>query len=65
MAALVFERSTYGDASHFARSVGLADCYRLAYALQREGLLPLSTLANWIKGVVWLEEAEATGGFPL
>jgi hypothetical protein len=40
---------------------GLADRYRLAYALQRDGMPPLTTFANWIKIIVWLEEAEATG----
>jgi hypothetical protein len=59
---LVFRRGTYVDAPRLARSVGLADRYRLAYALQRDGMPPLTALANWIKIIVWLEEAEATGG---
>jgi hypothetical protein len=62
LAQLVFARGTYGDAPRFARSVGLGDRYKLAYALQRDGMPPLSTLANWIKVIVWLEEAETTGG---
>jgi hypothetical protein len=62
LAELVFSRGTYVDAPRLARSVGLPDRYRLAYALQRDGMPPLTTLANWIKIIVWLEEAEATGG---
>jgi hypothetical protein len=62
LAELVFRRGTYVDAPRLARAVGLADRYRLAYALQRDGMPPLTTFANWIKIIVWLEEAEATGG---
>ncbi len=61
LAELVFSRGTYADAPRLARSVGLADRHRLAYALQRDGMPPLTTLANWIKIIVWLDEAEATG----
>jgi hypothetical protein len=61
LAELVFGRGAYVDASRLAQSVGLADRYRLAYALQRDGMPPLTTLANWIKLMVWLDEAEATG----
>jgi hypothetical protein len=61
LAELVFRRGTYVDASRLARSVGLANRHRLAYALQRDGLPPLTALANWIKIIVWLEEAQATG----
>jgi hypothetical protein len=58
---LIVRRGCPGDATGFARSVGMRDRYQLDYVLQRDGLLRLRALANWIKIAMWLSESEAGG----
>jgi DNA-binding beta-propeller fold protein YncE len=48
-------------AEDFAALVGEGDRFRLARALRRDGLPPLTELAGWTRVLYWMLESETTG----
>lgn len=60
--ALVAAGGRTGNAERVSRQVGLANRYRLARRLDRDGLPPFGELADWVITLQFLWQAEATDG---